>query len=192
MNSQEATVLCRYVKALCPQQKFDEFTADAWGDVLRGYRLDDAREAAARIAKRQPFIAPSEIATEIATIRAGRTHDFVYEPPVGDRDPNYIERYRQQLAATGDGYRPPVVDRPALAARPVAALVKSLADAIPKPPDHDEPTATPVRRPGPLGRDCPTCSAAIGRPCRTKAGRERDPHEAREAAALQPRTEETA
>ncbi|KOV86096.1 MULTISPECIES: hypothetical protein [unclassified Streptomyces] len=182
MNSQEAAVLCRYVRALCPQQKFDEFTPDAWADVLSAYTLNDARQAAARVAKRQPFVAPAEIADEISKLRAERTHDFRYEPPPGDRDPNYIANYRAQLAATGDGHRPPVIDRPALPARPVAELVKSLADSIPKPPDHDEPV-TPVRRPGPLGRECPTCHAAIGRPCRTNRGRERDPHEAREAAA---------
>lgn len=181
MNSQEATVLCRYVRALCPQQKFDEFTADAWGDVLADYRLDDARQAAARIARRQPFVAPSEIADEIAKIRGTRIHDFVYQPPAGDRDPHYLARLRGQLAATGDGERPPVIHQ-ALPARPVAALVSGLADALPSVPTKDEEVAK-IRRPGPLGRECPDCLAAIGRPCRTGAGRERAPHEARTAAA---------
>jgi hypothetical protein len=181
MNSQEAAVLCRYVRALCPQQKFDEFTPDAWHDVLGDYQLTDARQAAARIARRQPFVAPSEIADEIGKIRGSRIHDFVYEPPAGERDPHYIARLRHQLAATGDGERPPVIHQ-ALPARPVAELVSGLADALPTVPKTDDEVAK-IRRPGPLGRECPDCLAAIGRPCRTNSGRERAPHEARTAAA---------
>ncbi|MFF9205116.1 hypothetical protein ACF1AE_25510 [Streptomyces sp. NPDC014986] len=184
MTPDETVILARYVRALCPQQKFDEYTPDAWHDVLGGYALTDAREAAARVARRQPFVAPSEIADEIGKIRSERTHDFVYEPPAGDTDPDYLKRYRAQLTATGDGQRPPVIAHE-LPRRPVAALVASLADAIPAPPDHDQPDVTTVRRPGPLGRECPTCRAAIGRPCRIgNTRRTRAPHEAREAAAL--------
>lgn len=185
MTPDETVILARYVRALCPQQKFDEYTPDAWHDVLGEYTLNDARQAAARVAKRQPFVAPAEIADEITTIRHERTHNFVYEPPPGDRDPNYIANYRAQLAATGDGYRPPVVDRPALTARPVDNLLKQVGRQIPR-------EVAAVRRPGPLGITCPDCRAPIGRPCRTNAGRERAPHENREHAALQPRTEETA
>lgn len=184
MTPDETVVLARYVRALCPQQKFDEYTPDAWHDVLGDHTLTDARQAAARVARRQPFVAPAEIVAEISKIRGERTHDFVYEPPAGDSDPNYLKRYRTQLAATGDGQRPPVIAHE-LTRRPVAALVAGLAEAIPKPPEHNEPDAPdPVRRPGPLGRRCPTCGAAIGRPCRIgRTGRQRAPHEAREAAA---------
>jgi hypothetical protein len=175
MNSQEAAVLCRYVRALCPQQKFDEFSPDAWHDILGDYQLADARQAAARVARRQPFVAPSEIADEIGKIRGERTHDFRYEPPPGDSDPDYLARLRGQLAATGDGQRPPVIER-ALPARPVAELLSSVGRDIPA------VDVAKVRRPGPLGQDCPTCHAPIGRPCRMAGGRERAPHEAREAA----------
>ncbi|MFD8234042.1 hypothetical protein ACFV20_19440 [Streptomyces sp. NPDC059696] len=175
MNSKEAAVLCRYVRAACPQQKFDEYTADAWYDILAPYNFDDARQAAARIAHRQPFVAPSEIAAEISKIRSERTHDFVYEPPTGDRDPNYLERYRQQLAATGDGARPPVIAKE-LPKRPVAELLGAVGRQVPA------ADVSTVRRPGPLGVECPACRAAIGRPCRMAGGRERAPHEAREHA----------
>lgn len=181
MTPDETVILARYVRALCPQQKFDEFTPDAWHDVLGDYQLADARQAAARVAKRQPFVAPSEIVGEIGKIRGSRTHDFVYEPPPADSDPHYIQRYRTQLAATGDGQRPPVLQH-ALPARPVAELVSGLADALPDVPTQDE-AVTKTRRPGPIGTDCPDCRAAIGRPCRTNSGRERAPHEARDAAA---------
>ncbi|MFD9192952.1 hypothetical protein ACFWCA_32660 [Streptomyces phaeochromogenes] len=190
MTEEETVVLARYVRALCPQQKFDEYTADAWHDVLGDYNPDDAREAAARVARRQPFVAPSEIVAEIGKIRGERTHAFVYEPPSGDRDPNYFASYRAQLAATGDGRRPPVIAK-ALPARPVAELVEALADGLALPstgdPALDEELAA-VRRPGPLGIACPQCGAAIGRPCKAPARggrtpRERPPHSARKTAA---------
>ncbi|GGQ83493.1 zinc finger domain-containing protein [Streptomyces flaveolus] len=180
MTPDETVILARYVRALCPQQKFDEYTPDAWHDILCDYQLADARQAAAQVARRQPFVAPAEIADEISKIRASRTHDFVYEPPPGDSDPDYLARLRGQLAATGDGQRPPVLAKE-LPRRPVAALVASLADSLPEVPATD---VAKVRRPGPLGHECPTCRAAIGRPCRIGGtGKERAPHEAREAAA---------
>jgi hypothetical protein len=181
VNEEETVVLARYVRALCPQQKFDEFTADAWHDVLGDFQLADARQAAAYVARRQPFVAPSEIAAEIGKIRSARTHDFLYEPPPGDSDPNYLANYRTQLAATGDGDRAPVIT-PALGQRPVAELVSGFADSLPTVPDKDQ-AAAPIRRPGPLGVECPDCRSAIGRPCRTDRGRERAPHEGREAVA---------
>jgi hypothetical protein len=181
MNEEETVILARYVRALCPQQKFDEYTADAWHDVLGDFQLADARQAAACVARRQPFVAPSEIAAEIGKIRSARTHDFLYEPPPGDSDPNYLANYRTQLTATGDGDRAPVIT-PALGQRPVAELVSGFADSLPAIPDEQQ-TPAPVRRPGPFGVECPSCRAAIGRPCRTDRGRERAPHEEREAAA---------
>lgn len=57
-------MLVRYIRALCPQQAIDEFTPDAWHDVLADLEFGAARHAAMRIAHRQPFIAPSEIVAE--------------------------------------------------------------------------------------------------------------------------------
>lgn len=34
MEAREAIMLCRYVQALCPAQKFDQYTPDAWLDAL--------------------------------------------------------------------------------------------------------------------------------------------------------------
>src|SRR5690606_14585339 len=48
MTPEEAVILARYVKAMCPQQRLDEYTADAWYDVLAPYPLEDARAAVAR------------------------------------------------------------------------------------------------------------------------------------------------
>src|SRR5690606_20849845 len=70
MTSEEAVILVAYVRACCPQQKFDEYTPDAWHDLLGDLTLNDCRAAARTIAQRQPFVAPAEIRAEVARIRA--------------------------------------------------------------------------------------------------------------------------
>lgn len=181
MNNQETTALCRYVRALCPQQRFDEYTPDAWHDLLGDQQLDDARAAASRIARRQPFVAPSEILAEIRTIRSERLEGFQYEPQPGDDNPAvYLANLRAQRAAVASGRRPPVVARPALPSGPdVAELVGgSVGRTV---PDRDEPT-TPNR--GPLGVQCPTCTARIGHHCKARLGIRRTPHETRTRVAI--------
>ena len=69
MIKTEAAALCRYLQACCPQQKFDQFTADAWFDLLADTPYGLAKLAAQRVASRQPFVSPSEI---IATAKAMR------------------------------------------------------------------------------------------------------------------------
>lgn len=58
-------LLTRYVKACCPQQAIDEYTPDAWHDLLGNLGLADCRAAVAAVAKRQPFVAPAEIIAEV-------------------------------------------------------------------------------------------------------------------------------
>lgn len=70
MKSTEAAMLCRYVAACCPQQKFDEYTPDAWFDLLGDLPFDLAKLAAAEVAKRQPFVSPSEIRGALSRMRA--------------------------------------------------------------------------------------------------------------------------
>lgn len=122
-------------------------------------------------------------------IRAERVADFIYEPPPGDGDPHYLYRLRGQLAATANGDRPATPARLALSAgspRDMRALTDLIGRTVPGEPAEtvtDEVAA--IRRPGPLGVDCPTCRAAIGHPCSTEGvgsagGRpRRKPHAAR-------------
>lgn len=77
-------MLTRYVKALCPQQAIDSYTPIAWHDVIGELSLTEARTAAAAVASRQPFVAPSEILAE-----ANRAHR--------------AELGRQRIAALKDG-----------------------------------------------------------------------------------------
>jgi hypothetical protein len=108
VNDLEAVVITRYVRALCPQQKFDEYTADAWIDVLAPYTLDDCKRSAALIAGRQPFVAPAEIVAEVKKLRNARLEGFQYEPVDGDDNPKvYLENYRAQRELVANGLRAP-------------------------------------------------------------------------------------
>lgn len=81
MTPSETVMLTRYVKACCPQQAMDEFTPDAWHDLLGDLSLNDCRAAAAEVAKRQPFVAPSEIREEVRRVRDKRLQDTEVPPP---------------------------------------------------------------------------------------------------------------
>jgi hypothetical protein len=122
-------------------------------------------------------------------IRAERVADFIYEPPPGTTDPHYLQRLRGQLVATANGDRPAAPAHLALSAgspRDMRALTNLIGRTVPDEPADTVPDeVAAIRRPGPLGVDCPTCRAAIGHPCSTEGvgsigGRPlRKPHAAR-------------
>lgn len=72
MTPKESLLLVRYVKACCPQQAMDEYTPDAWHDLLGDLTFTDCRTAICEVAKRQPFVAPAEIREEVRRIRDER------------------------------------------------------------------------------------------------------------------------
>jgi len=72
MNRTEAVTLCRLVRAHCPAQAMDEWTPDAWFDVLAGVRAGDALAAVKHLAKTQAFIAPSEVLARVRYVRNDR------------------------------------------------------------------------------------------------------------------------
>ncbi len=72
MNRQETVALTRYVKACCPQQAIDEYTPDAWHDLLGDLDLDACRQAAARVVRRQSFVSlPRTALKSIRNVRNG-------------------------------------------------------------------------------------------------------------------------
>lgn len=179
MNPKEAVLLTRYVRALCPQQKFDEYTADAWFDVLGDWPLATAQVAAAAVAKQQPFVSPAEIIAEIRKQRDAQADSFQgpglpAEVPDADPDdiPAYLAALRTQRTRAADGEQ--------LKRRPVAELIAGVASSFGRIPTEgaDEEIAE-VRRPGPLGVECPSCRAPLGRPCRASVPRNRTPRELR-------------
>jgi hypothetical protein len=182
MNSQQAAVLCRYVRALCPQQKFDEYTADAWHDVLHTYLLEEARTAAAALAGRQAFVAPGEIATEIRRMRADRVGR--HTDPTPQADPDDVAAYKAEIAATrlavATGQQEP--DTRELTAGPmhpdVAARLKALGSYVPRHVDEALDDYRPVKaarraaiaegQPDALSVPCGWCDAPVDEACRSR------------------------
>ena len=115
MTNAEAVILCRYAKAACPQQAFDEYTPDAWGDLLGALRFEDCKEALRNVVKRKPFVAPAEIREEVTRVRNKRIGDFGGIPnPPDDLDVEEFGRWRADIVRRiGDGeltrenYTPP-------------------------------------------------------------------------------------
>ncbi|MET9957392.1 hypothetical protein ABZ135_38355 [Streptomyces sp. NPDC006339] len=116
MTPDETVILARYVRALCPQQKFDEYTPDAWHDVLSDFTLDEARTAAAAVARQQAFVAPGEIATEVRKNRRALVSvDAETEPPTADPNnvPLYLRQVRTHRRNVATGRTPAVPALPA-------------------------------------------------------------------------------
>lgn len=76
MNQPEVLALLRFIAAACPAQKLDEYTADAWAEVLADIAAADAKLAVIEIVRRQPFISCSDIATGVKNIRTNRLRIF--------------------------------------------------------------------------------------------------------------------
>lgn len=172
-----------------------EIAKRAWASSLKKIPLDeDCFEAIARYyatpAKdgARLWIQPADVITHRTIIRKERLENFVYEPPASLDDPDYIKRLRTQQYAVGAGQVPAPATAPALTGGPVKAVKEYLKGVGQEVPDEDDEIAA-VRRPGPLGRECPKCSAPIGRPCRLSSGKERAPHTARRGDSADPATE---
>lgn len=161
MTPDETVMLTRYVRAMCPQQRIDEYTPDAWHDVLRPYSLDEARTAiASHISDGNAFISVGEIVGRIRQHRtnaAGDIHGPGQPAEIPDADPDDVLSY---LTAVRDQRNRAAAGQP-LQRRPIAELTTNTGRL---------PESKPSPR-GPLGVTCPRCSAAVGRACRTPGGR---------------------
>lgn len=98
MNQQEAIALCRVARACCPQQAFDQYTPDAWGELLGDLMFEDAKAGLLEVAKRQPFVAPAEIRAEVRRIRRQRLDAAPPLVPPDELDPDDEVAYRRWLA----------------------------------------------------------------------------------------------
>jgi hypothetical protein len=108
MTNAEAVLLCRFAKACCPQQQFDQYTPDAWFELLSDLRFEDCKEALTAVVKRQPFVSPAEIREEVRRVRNKRVSDFgVIPDPPGDLmidNPGEYQRYIYETTrAIADG-----------------------------------------------------------------------------------------
>ncbi|MFF2612665.1 hypothetical protein [Kitasatospora sp. NPDC058046] len=166
MTRDEAVALARYIHALCPQQRFDEYTPDVWGDVLVDVKFEDGKRAAVEIARRQPWIAPAEIIAEVKQARNGRLDYFQYEPAPGEIGTQFTRNLRAQIAAVVDGRRPPAVPYVG-SPRPVLELTAGIGYEV---QPRDQPQ-TRIRSARDVGCPNPACQAPANRPCKTPSGR---------------------
>jgi hypothetical protein len=146
LTPSETVVLARYVKACCPQQAMDEFTPNAWHDLLDDLELDDCRAAVAAVAKRQPFVAPAEIRAEVKRIRDARIAAAIVPAPpaeLTDEPGRYNELIRANVRRIADAKNV----RRALAAGPLPGDPPQewldAKAALAKPP---EPAADPRQK----------------------------------------------
>jgi hypothetical protein len=119
MTPQEAVMLSGYVEQLCPQQRFNEYTGDAWADLMPDIRYVDALEAVKALGAKQVFIAVAEIIAEVKRIRSKRIAEFgpMPPPPAEELDPDnwkaFIEWQKTTEKAIADGdLKPKELDLP--------------------------------------------------------------------------------
>jgi hypothetical protein len=115
MNKADVAKLVIYVTQLAPAQNFDEYTAAAWHDVLGKVPADfeQAREATARVARKEQWISPNAILGELMAIMPPRQHS---NPAPAIEAPSKFE---------------PNEDRSARIARGAALVRQALAEATP-------------------------------------------------------------
>ncbi|WP_370421975.1 hypothetical protein AB8O64_27695 [Streptomyces sp. QH1-20] len=131
MTPEETVALTRYVRAICPGQRMDEFTPDAWHDVLAPYDLTDARAAVvALVDGGAAFVAVGEITARVRQMRASRSrhiHGPGQSPEVPDADPDDIPAYLAAVRAQRLRAANPTARR-----RPLAELLATTGRHVPK------------------------------------------------------------
>ena len=191
MNANEAAELLAHASGF-DNRKPSLAAAVAWASALHDVPLDaDAKAAVAAYYSTPPqdpndrlWILPHHIRTLRSKIRSKRLENFQYEP-IGDETVNeFMARYRGQVQAIASGRRPAPVGRLALAGGPKREFMEELEargwEGNRNVPDSDEDALAAelvdtVRRVGPLGVECPACHAAMGRPCKTPGGTDKQP-----------------
>lgn len=204
MNPREAAELLGHC-AMFDNRKPSQGAAIAWASALNDVPLDaDAKAAVATYYTTSPkdpdgklWILPHHVRTFRAKIRSARLENFQYEPVDGETAAEFIARYQGQIRAVASGRVTPPANRLALEGGPSKAFLAELEARgyeVGRPvPDSDEQAVIDsVRRAGPLGVECPACGAALGRPCKTPNGSDKQPlgkprlkpHSARLRAAI--------
>ncbi|MER5902968.1 hypothetical protein ABT150_23160 [Streptomyces mirabilis] len=188
MNQKEAAELLGYCSGF-DNRKPSLVAAIAWAAALHDVPLDqDAKDAVASYYTTAPkdpegklWILPHHVRTLRTKIRSARLENFQYEPVPDETVPEYLARLRGQTQAIASGRVPAPTGRLALEGGPSREFVAELEARGwqgNRTVDGDEPEAElldTVRRSGPLGIECPACHAAIGKPCKTPGGSDKQP-----------------
>ncbi|MFI1928304.1 hypothetical protein [Streptomyces sp. NPDC020377] len=166
--------------------------ARAWAAALHDVPFDDDAVAAVAAFYGTPpkdpsqrlWIQPHNVRTGRSRIRSVRLENFQYEPLADETPAEFLARYKGQVQAIASGRAAAPSGRPALEGGPSREFMGELEargwQGLRAVPDSDETAVQTelietVRRSGPLGVECPACSAAIGRPCKSPGGSEKQP-----------------
>jgi hypothetical protein len=187
MNPREAAELLGHCSAF-DNRKPSQAAAMAWAAALHDVPLDDdARAAVATYYTTAPqdpkerlWILPHHVRTLRSKIRSARLENFQYEPVGDETVPEYLARLRGQVQAIASGRVDAPSGRPALEGGPSKEFMRELEARgwegnRTVPGSDEEALVDTVRRAGPLGVECPSCQAAIGKPCKTPGGNDRQP-----------------
>ncbi|MFE2324643.1 hypothetical protein ACFXD5_12110 [Streptomyces sp. NPDC059385] len=190
MNRSEAAELLGHCAAF-DNRKESVAAATAWASALHDVPLDaDTRNAVSTYYTTAPkdpdaklWILPHHVRTLRSKIRSARLENFQYEPVEGESTAEYLARYRGQVQAIASGRVPAPASRLAIEADPAGRFMRELEargwEGNRRVDEDERPVEAElidsVRRSGPLGLVCPTCQAAIGRPCKTPGGSEKQP-----------------
>lgn len=99
MILEEVKALVETVSALCPAQKTNEFTAEAWHMILADVNATSALAAVKELGTTRRFIAPSDIVTWIEQDTSGAMQKAIIPAPdVNPDDPHaWLEAYRANV-----------------------------------------------------------------------------------------------
>jgi hypothetical protein len=191
VNADEAAELLAHCSGFDNRQP-SLAAAKSWAAALHDVPFDNDTRAAVAVYYRTPpqnpgerlWILPHHVQTLRTKIRNGRLENFQYEPVEGETVQEYLARLRGQVRAVASG-RVTSMERPALEGGPSRQFLDGLSArgftqigrVVPDAEDATVTAIDSVRRAGPLGVICPTCQAAIGRPCKTPlpGGSEKQP-----------------
>lgn len=191
MNPQEAAALLGHCAAF-DNRKPSQGAAVAWAAALHDVPLDnDAKAAVAAYYTTPPkdpdaklWILPHHVRTLRTKIRNARLENFQYEPLPDETPAEFLARYKGQVQAIASGRVAAPSNAPMLEGGPSKRFTAELEArgwgvGREVPEEGETPAGAglvdSVRRSGPLGIECPACGAAVGRPCKTPGGSEKQP-----------------
>lgn len=139
MTTKEATVLCRFAKAAFPHMAVDEFTPDAWAEILAPLRIEDCKEAIVNLARRDEFLSTSAIWGEVKRIRNNRVLACeLPDPPPGLTDADYGAWLMETRRAIADGEYFEVAKKPALRGPWTEDARRAIAETVAAMPSVDK------------------------------------------------------